>query len=181
MLLLWILFVICVSYLSIISCLFLATLWSPAGKGLTSWLSCIWCFSCVLSLSYMAWYLIVSIPDLCLLYFLLRWLHLWLVRVRANLYVYVGGLPRKCVVYHGSVIPMPSPPSQSHKERLLGIIWIIKKKNQLHQLFQNLVQVIQTHQVTDHTSSASDTQVNSYFCEIIFAPVLAYADESFAR
>ena len=74
-----------------------------------------------------AWYLIVSIPDLCLLYFLLRWLHLWLVRVRANLYVYVAGLPRKCVVYHGSVIPMPSPPSQSHKERLLGIIWIIKK------------------------------------------------------
>ena len=26
------------------SCLFLASLWSPAGKGLTSWLSCMLCF-----------------------------------------------------------------------------------------------------------------------------------------
>ena len=33
--------------------LFICALWSPAGKGLTSWLS--W------------WYLIVSIPDLCTL------------------------------------------------------------------------------------------------------------------
>ena len=30
-------FVIC-------SCLFIAALWSPAGKGLTSWLPCVWCF-----------------------------------------------------------------------------------------------------------------------------------------
>ena len=44
-LLLWILYVICVSYLSVIlSCLFLAALWPPSGKGLTSWLSCMWCF-----------------------------------------------------------------------------------------------------------------------------------------
>ena len=28
----------------IFSCLFIAALWSPAGKGLTSLLSCIWCF-----------------------------------------------------------------------------------------------------------------------------------------
>ena len=27
-----------------ISCLFLVALWSPAGKGLTSWLSCLLCF-----------------------------------------------------------------------------------------------------------------------------------------
>ena len=27
-----------------LSCLFIAALWSPAGKGLTSWLSCLWCF-----------------------------------------------------------------------------------------------------------------------------------------
>ena len=26
------------------SCLFLATLWSPAVKGLTTWFSCVWCF-----------------------------------------------------------------------------------------------------------------------------------------
>ena len=38
-LLLWIIFVICVCQ-SILSCLFLAALWSPVGKGLASWLSC---------------------------------------------------------------------------------------------------------------------------------------------
>ena len=37
-LLLWIMFVICVACLSVIlSRLFLATMWSPVGKGLTSW------------------------------------------------------------------------------------------------------------------------------------------------
>ena len=46
-LLLWIISVICVSYLSVIlSCLSIASLWSPTGKGLTSWLSCMWCFLC---------------------------------------------------------------------------------------------------------------------------------------
>ena len=25
-------------------CQFIVALWSPAGKGLTSWLSCMWCF-----------------------------------------------------------------------------------------------------------------------------------------
>ena len=28
----------------VLSCLFLVALWSPAGKGLTSWLSCLLCF-----------------------------------------------------------------------------------------------------------------------------------------
>ena len=28
----------------VLSCLFLAALWSPAGKGLTSWLSCVLSF-----------------------------------------------------------------------------------------------------------------------------------------
>ena len=56
------------------SCLFIAALWSPAGKRLTSWLSCddvfdVFCvfvtFPCgVLD---QVWYLIVSIHDLCLL------------------------------------------------------------------------------------------------------------------
>ena len=49
--------------------MFIAALWSPAGKGLTSWIS--W-FSCV-SVTFpcgvlgQVWYLIVSITDLCLL------------------------------------------------------------------------------------------------------------------
>ena len=45
--------------------LFICALWSPAGKGLTSWLSFVVChFSIGLG---QVWYLIVSIPDLCTL------------------------------------------------------------------------------------------------------------------
>ena len=47
-----------------LSRLFIAALWSPAGKGLTSWPLFVM-FNCVLSLSHVVWYLIVSIPDLC--------------------------------------------------------------------------------------------------------------------
>ena len=49
--------------------LFTAALWSPAGKGLTAWLLCVMfkcdfaTFPCVI-LGH-AWYLIVSISDLC--------------------------------------------------------------------------------------------------------------------
>ena len=39
--------------LIMLSCLFLLTLLSPAGKGLTSWLSCVWCVLVLLSLSHM--------------------------------------------------------------------------------------------------------------------------------
>ena len=41
--------------------LFICAVWSPAGKGLTSWLSF------VVSAVSQVWYLIVSIPDLCTL------------------------------------------------------------------------------------------------------------------
>ena len=47
----------------ILSRLFIAALWSPAGKGLTSGLSFV--MFVFLSLSHVVWYLIVSIPDLC--------------------------------------------------------------------------------------------------------------------
>ena len=51
--------------------LFICALWSPAGKGLTSWLSfvvstVIFCHFPIGILG-QAWYLIVSIPDLCTL------------------------------------------------------------------------------------------------------------------
>ena len=36
----------------VLSCLFLVALWSPAGKGLTSWLSCMLCFSTVPNVSW---------------------------------------------------------------------------------------------------------------------------------
>ena len=51
-------------------CLFICTLWSPAGKGLTSWLSFV-VSNCETSLFHwypsQVLYLIVSIPDLCTL------------------------------------------------------------------------------------------------------------------
>ena len=51
------------------SCLFVAALWLPAGKGLTSWLLFVM-FNCVFvtfSCSFLGqvWYLIVLIPNLC--------------------------------------------------------------------------------------------------------------------
>ena len=57
--------------------LFICALWSPAGKGLTSWLSFV---ASAVSLSLSHWYLgssvwclIVSIPDLCTL----TYFHFW--------------------------------------------------------------------------------------------------------
>ena len=52
-----------------LSRLFIASLWSPAGKGLTSWLSLVM-FKCVFvtfpcSILGQVWYLIVPVPDLC--------------------------------------------------------------------------------------------------------------------
>ena len=52
-------------------CLFNAALWSPAGKGLTSWLSFVWSLLYYVTLQCgvqgRVWYLIVLIADLCLL------------------------------------------------------------------------------------------------------------------
>ena len=61
-------FLFCLVFAMFCACLFICPLWSPAGKGLTSWLSFV-VSSVSLSLSH--WYpgsgvvLIVSIPDLC--------------------------------------------------------------------------------------------------------------------
>ena len=49
--------------------LFIAALWSPAGKGLTTWLSFVMLNSVFViflcGILGQVWYLIVSIPDLC--------------------------------------------------------------------------------------------------------------------
>ena len=44
--------------------LFTCALWSPAGKGLTSWLSFV-VSKCEFVTFPQVWYLIVSIPDFC--------------------------------------------------------------------------------------------------------------------
>ena len=55
----------------ILSCLLLADLRSPAGKGLTSWFYVCDVSLCCVTFPYgvsgKVWYLMVSIPDLCLL------------------------------------------------------------------------------------------------------------------
>ena len=76
-LLLWIFYVFSVLCLLCLCVrLFLCTLWLPAGKGLTSWLSFV-VSNCELLFFYFPigilgqmWYLIVSIPDLCTLNYL---------------------------------------------------------------------------------------------------------------
>ena len=52
-----------------LSCLFIAALWSPVGKGLASWLLFVM-FNCDFvtfpcGIPSQVWYLIVLIPDLC--------------------------------------------------------------------------------------------------------------------
>ena len=54
-----------------LSSLYIAALWSPAGKGLTTWLFRVM-FNCVFvtfpcGILAQVWYLIVSFPDLCCL------------------------------------------------------------------------------------------------------------------
>ena len=44
--------------------LFIVALWSPAGKGLISWLSFVMS-KCEFVILGQVWYLIVSIPDIC--------------------------------------------------------------------------------------------------------------------
>ena len=63
---------LCLEFL-MLSCLFIAALWSPAGKELTSWLlfvmlNCVFVtFPC--GIQGQVWYLIVSNPDLCHLFY----------------------------------------------------------------------------------------------------------------
>ena len=82
-------------------CLFIAVLWSPAGKGLTSLLSfvmfyCIFVtFSC--GILGQVWYLIVSIPDLCHLdYFQKRGCGFVLLRRIAYINMEVSG---QCCIF----------------------------------------------------------------------------------
>ena len=52
-----------------LSCLLIAALWSPAGKGLTSWLSFVVLNCVVVTFPFdilgQVWYLIALIPDIC--------------------------------------------------------------------------------------------------------------------
>ena len=59
--------------------LFICALWSPAGKGLTSWLSLVVSNGKFITFPLVSWvrcgqvwYLIVSIPDLCTLTYFVR-------------------------------------------------------------------------------------------------------------
>ena len=76
-LLLWIFYVFFFSVLCLLCLcarLFMSALWSPAGKGLTSWLSLVVsnCEFVLFPIGILGqlWYLIVSIPDLSTLSYL---------------------------------------------------------------------------------------------------------------
>ena len=61
-------FLFCLVFAMFCARLFICALWSPAWKGLTSWLSfVVSSVSCHFPIGILGqvWYLIVSIPDLC--------------------------------------------------------------------------------------------------------------------
>ena len=63
-------FLFCLVFAMFCARLFICALWSPAGKGMTSWLSFVMStVSFTFPLVYLGqvWNLIVSIPDLCTL------------------------------------------------------------------------------------------------------------------
>ena len=88
-------FLFCLVFAMFCARLFICASWSPAGKGLTSWLSFV-VSSVSLSLSIgilgQVWYLIVSIPDLCNLTYFYR------QRNRQGLDGGVGGNPIALIV-----------------------------------------------------------------------------------
>ena len=55
----------CLNLLCFHARLFVDALWSPAGKGLTLWLSFVMANCDVVTFLGQVWYLIVLIPDLC--------------------------------------------------------------------------------------------------------------------
>ena len=59
-------FLFCIVFAMFCARLFICALWSPAGKGLISWLSFVVSL-CHFPINILGqvWYLIVSIPDLC--------------------------------------------------------------------------------------------------------------------
>ena len=61
---------------AVLSHLFIAALWSPAGKGLTSWLLFVMsncdCVTLQFGILGQVWNLIVLIPDLCHLSYFLK-------------------------------------------------------------------------------------------------------------
>ena len=59
-----------------LSNLFIAALWSPAGKGLTSLVCNVFLYLCHFPMWCQVWYLIVSITDPCLLTYLSE-LRIW--------------------------------------------------------------------------------------------------------
>ena len=69
--LLWVFSVLCL--LCLCARLFICALWSPAGKGLTSWLSFV-VSNFPIGILGQVYYLIVSIPDLCPLF---TWTSSW--------------------------------------------------------------------------------------------------------
>ena len=71
--------------------LFICALWSPAGKGLTSWLSFV-VSNFPIGILAQVWYLIVSIPDLCTLTYFVT----FLCRILGQVWYLIVLIPAFC-------------------------------------------------------------------------------------
>ena len=84
------------------SSLFIPALWSPAGKGLTSWLLFVM-FNCVLVFFIynkhflgQVWYLIVKIPDLCIVTYFVT----FPCGIRGSVLYLIVSTPNLCRLYY---------------------------------------------------------------------------------
>ena len=80
-------FLFCLVFAMVCARLFICALWSPAGKGLTSWLSFVVStvsLSLPIGILGQVWYLIVSIPDLCPLTYFTYFTYLTLLQFIKN-------------------------------------------------------------------------------------------------
>ena len=122
-----------------ISCLFIAALWSPAGKGLSSWLLFVM-FNCVFvtfpcGILCQVWYLIVPIPDLCCLsYFVTMNINHWISTTYVT-YLSEYKIPSycQCISYLSQTDKQSFLSSSCHAESVneISILWFYDRAQTL--------------------------------------------------
>ena len=102
-LLLWIIYVVSVLFLLCFRArLFIDALWSPAGNGLTSWLSFVMSkyevVAYPIGIMGQVWCLIVSIPDLCPLAYKGKHFEMFSSRLKLKNKLLKSGFPKGAIV-----------------------------------------------------------------------------------
>ena len=116
-------FLFCLVFTMFCARLFICALWSPAGKGLTSWLS----FVALLRVCHFpigilgqVWYLIVSIPDLCTITYIYDYFRYHAKYHYFNVQkVKICGQSILTVIQAFSWVKVQTPPSQNAPKSLL--------------------------------------------------------------